>query len=167
MKKKLKSIITLVLILTLVTPFSSYAKNEENIDKYSKASILIDQQTGRVLHSKNPDEKRPLASISKMMTFLVAIESIKSGKVKPEDIVKINQKAASVGGSSYKLRVNEEVKLIDLMRGLMIVSGNDAAVAIAQHIAGDVDSFVKLMNKKAKEIGMKNTYFQYCNYHRS
>jgi D-alanyl-D-alanine carboxypeptidase len=159
MKNKLKSIITLVLIFTLVTPFSSYAKDEETIDKYSKASILIDQETGRILHSKNPDEKRPLASLSKMMTFLVAIESIKSGKVKPDDIVKIDKKAASVGGSSYKLKVNEEVKLLDLMKGLMIVSGNDAAVAIAQHISGDVDSFVKLMNKKAREIGMKNTHF--------
>ena len=159
MKNKLKSIVTLVLVFTLATPFFTYAKGEEKIDKYSKASILIDQETGRLLYGKNIDEKRPLASLSKMMTFLIAIESIKSGHVKAEDIVKIDKKSASVGGSSYKLKVNEEVKLIELMKGLMIVSGNDAAVAIAQHISGDCDSFVKLMNKKAKEIGMKNTHF--------
>ncbi|MGL5641710.1 MAG: D-alanyl-D-alanine carboxypeptidase family protein, partial [Paraclostridium sp.] len=153
-----KRIISLILILAVVTPYTIFA-NEKEVDKYSLSSILIDQDTNRVLYAKNPDEKRPLASLSKMMTFLIAIESIESKKVNPQDKIKITKKIASVRGSSYHLKENEEVPLIELMKGLMIVSGNDAAVGIATHISKDVDEFVKLMNKKAKEIGMTNTNF--------
>ena len=131
----------------------------DNIDRYSKGSILIDQLTNRTLYEKNPDKKMPLASLSKMMTFLIAIESIKEGKVKENDIIEIDQEIAKVKGSSYKLKVGEKVPLIELMNGLMIVSGNDAAIAIAKHIGGSVDDFVKIMNKKTKELGMKNTSF--------
>ena len=86
------------------------------------------------------------------MTFLIAIEAIESNKVKPNEKVKKTKKIASIKGSSYHLKENEEVPLIELMKGLMIVSGNDAAIAIATHLSKDVDDFVKLMNKKAKEI---------------
>lgn len=153
-----KRIISLILILAVVTPYTIFA-NEKEVDKYSLSSILIDQDTNRVLYAKNPDEKRPLASLSKMMTFLIAIESIERKKVNPQDKIKVTKKIASVRGSSYHLKENEEVPLIELMKGLMIVSGNDAAVGIATHISKDVDEFVKLMNKKAKEIGMTNTNF--------
>ncbi|MGL5756986.1 MAG: D-alanyl-D-alanine carboxypeptidase family protein [Paraclostridium sp.] len=153
-----KRIIVLVLILAVVTPYTIFA-TEKEVDKYSISSILIDQDTNRVLYSKNADEKRPLASLSKMMTFLIAIESIENKKVNPQDKIKITKKIASVRGSSYHLKENEEVALIELMKGLMIVSGNDAAVGIATHISKDVDKFVKLMNEKAKEIGMTNTKF--------
>lgn len=153
-----KRIIALVLVLAVVTPYTIFA-TEKEVDKYSISSILIDQDTNRVLYSKNADEKRPLASLSKMMTFLIAIESIENKKVNPQDKIKITKKIASVRGSSYHLKENEEVALIELMKGLMIVSGNDAAVGIATHISKDVDKFVKLMNEKAKEIGMTNTKF--------
>ena len=153
-----KRIIALVLVLAVVTPYTIFA-TEKEVDKYSISSILIDQDTNRVLYSKNADEKRPLASLSKMMTFLIAIESIENKKVNPQDKIKITKKIASVRGSSYHLKENEEVALIELMKGLMIVSGNDAAVGIATHISKDVDGFVKLMNEKAKEIGMTNTKF--------
>ena len=85
--------------------------------------------------------------------------AIKEGKVKENDIIEIDQEIAKVKGSSYKLKVGEKVPLIELMNGLMIVSGNDAAIAIAKHIGGSVDDFVKIMNKKTKELGMKNTSF--------
>lgn len=154
----LKKVTSVVLILAFIVPFNVFA-TEKEVDKYSLSSILIDQDTNRVLYSKNSDEKRPLASLSKMMTFLIAIEAIENKQVKPEDKIKITKKIASVRGSSYHLKENEEVELIELMKGLMIVSGNDAAIAIANHISKDVDEFVKLMNKKAKEIGMSNTNF--------
>lgn len=158
MIKGVTKFISIVLILAVVTPYTAFA-SEKEVDKYSLSSILIDQDSSRVLYAKNPDEKRPLASLSKMMTFLIAIEAIEKNQVRPNDKIKITKKIASVRGSSYHLKENEEVELTDLMKGLMIVSGNDAAVAIAEHLSKDVDSFVKLMNKKAKEIGMSNTNF--------
>ena len=157
MKKFVSKVLLLSIILNIFTTSISLAY--DNIDRYSKGSILIDQLTNRTLYEKNPDKKMPLASLSKMMTFLIAIESIKEGKVKENDIIEIDQEIAKVKGSSYKLKVGEKVPLIELMNGLMIVSGNDAAIAIAKHIGGSVDDFVKIMNKKTKELGMKNTSF--------
>ena len=157
MKKFVSKVLLLSIILNILTTSISLAY--DNIDRYSKGSILIDQLTNRTLYEKNPDKKMPLASLSKMMTFLIAIESIKEGKVKENDIIEIDQEIAKVKGSSYKLKVGEKVPLIELMNGLMIVSGNDAAIAIAKHIGGSVDDFVKIMNKKTKELGMKNTSF--------
>ncbi|EQK46380.1 D-alanyl-D-alanine carboxypeptidase family protein [Paraclostridium bifermentans] len=155
-----KKIISFMLILAFVTPYTIFAtEKEKEVDKYSLSSILIDQDTNRVLYAKNPDEKRPLASLSKMMTFLIAIEAIENKKVSPKDKIKITKKIASVKGSSYHLKENEEVELIELMKGLMIVSGNDAAIAIATHIGKSPEQFVKIMNKKAKDIGMSNTHF--------
>ncbi|WP_307993843.1 D-alanyl-D-alanine carboxypeptidase family protein [uncultured Intestinibacter sp.] len=156
--KKFVSKILLISILLNIFTFNTCLAYD-NIDRYSKGSILIDQLTNRTLYEKNPDKKMPLASLSKMMTFLIAIESIKEGKVKENDIIEIDAEIAKVKGSSYKLKVGEKVPLIELMNGLMIVSGNDAAIAIAKHIGGSVDDFVKIMNKKTKELGMKNTKF--------
>lgn len=158
MTQGVKKILAVIITLAVITPQFVYASPKE-VDKYSQSSILIDQDTGRVLYEKNPDQKRALASLSKMMTFLIAIEAIEKNEVKPNDIIKITKKMASVRGSSYHLKENEEVPLIELMKGLMIVSGNDAAVAIATHISKDVDTFVKRMNAKAKEIGMTKTSF--------
>ncbi|WP_455543323.1 D-alanyl-D-alanine carboxypeptidase family protein [Intestinibacter sp.] len=156
--KKFVSKILLISILLNIFTFNTCLAYD-NIDRYSKGSILIDQLTNRTLYEKNPDKKMPLASLSKMMTFLIAIESIKEGKVKENDIVEIDAEIAKVKGSSYKLKVGEKVPLIELMNGLMIVSGNDAAIAIAKHIGKTVDDFVKIMNQKTKELGMKNTVF--------
>ncbi len=157
MKKFVSKILLISILLNIFTFNTCLAY--DNIDRYSKGSILIDQLTNRTLYEKNPDKKMPLASLSKMMTFLIAIEFIKEGKVRENDIVEIDQEIAKVKGSSYKLKVGEKVPLIELMNGLMIVSGNDAAIAIAKHIGGSVDGFVKIMNQKTKELGMKNTTF--------
>lgn len=162
MKKGSQVLLVFLIIISIVTPSISYGENT-NIDKFSKSSILIDQDTGRVLYGKNPDEKRPLASLSKMMTFLIAIEAINNKEVNPQDIIVVDKDIAKVRGSSYKLKEGEEVPLIELMKGLMIVSGNDAAVAISKHIGKSEEKFVERMNKKAKEIGMTSTSFVNCN----
>lgn len=162
MKKGAQVLLIFTIIIAIVTPNMSYADNV-NVDKFSKSSILIDQDTNRVLYAKNPDEKRPLASLSKMMTFLLAIEAIENKEVSKDDIIVVDKDIAKVRGSSYKLKVGEKVPLIELMRGLMIVSGNDAAVGIAKHICKSEDKFVERMNKKAKEIGMNSTNFVNCN----
>lgn len=157
----LKNFISKILLISIIlnTVTFNICLAYDNIDRYSKGSILIDQLTNRTLYEKNPDKKMPLASLSKMMTFLIAIEAIKSGKVNENDLIEIDEEVARVKGSSYKLKEGEKVPLIELMNGLMIVSGNDAAIAIAKHIGGSVENFVAIMNKRTKELGMKNTIF--------
>ncbi|MCC3867829.1 D-alanyl-D-alanine carboxypeptidase family protein [Terrisporobacter mayombei] len=162
MKKGAQVLLVFLIIISIVIPSISYGENT-NVDKFSKSSILIDQDTGRALYEKNPDEKRPLASLSKMMTFLIAIEAINNKEVNPQDIIVVDKDIAKVRGSSYKLKEGEKVPLIELMKGLMIVSGNDAAVAISKHIGKSEEKFVERMNKRAKEIGMTNTSFVNCN----
>ena len=114
----------------------------------------MDETTGRVLLSKDMNSKRLIASITKIMTSIIAIES---GKV--EDTVTIDDSILKAYGSGIYIEVGEEIKLKDLLYGLMLRSGNDAALAIANYIAGSEENFVNLMNAKAKELGMKNTLF--------
>ena len=145
MKKILLLIIILILLLipkvnASTTSASSY--------------ILMDGVTGRVLLSKDMNSKRLIASITKIMTAIIAIES---GKV--EDTVTIDDSILKAYGSGIYIEVGEEIKLKDLLYGLMLRSGNDAALAIANYIAGSEENFVNLMNVKAKELGMKNTLF--------
>lgn len=162
MTKLIEKFLAILIAISIITPSISYGQIS-NVDKFSKSSILIDQDTGRVLYEKNPDDKRPLASLSKMMTFLIAIEAINNKEVNKNDIIVVDKDIARVRGSSYHLKVGEKVPLIELMKGLMIVSGNDAAVAISKHIGKSEENFVKRMNEKAKEIGMTSTNFVNCN----
>ncbi|HHW56653.1 MAG TPA: D-alanyl-D-alanine carboxypeptidase [Clostridia bacterium] len=120
----------------------------------TKAAIVMDQETGRVLYGKNSHEKLPMASTTKIMTLLIALE-----KGNLNDIVTVSKRAASVGGSSIWLFPGEKIDMESLLYGLMLNSGNDAATAIAEHIGGSVENFVEMMNQKAKEIGAYNTHF--------
>ena len=115
---------------------------------------LMDMDTGRVLESKNKDTPMLIASITKIMTCILAIEN---GTL--DEIVKVDDSILKSYGSGIYISVGEEIKLIDLLYGLMLRSGNDAAIMISTHISSNEEEFVKLMNKKAKEIGMKNTIF--------
>ena len=149
-----------VLFVIPATGYAAEVKKKPVVEIYSKNSILVDQKTGRVITSKEPDKQVPLASISKVMTFYVAQDAIKNGEVKKDDLVTIDKKMLKVSGSTMHLKEDEKVKFNELLKGLMIVSANDGAVAIASHVCkGDVDAFVDRMNAKAKELGMKNTYF--------
>lgn len=159
MRKRLKKLLLLTFILILSLPTLIFADDNNKIDRYSRSSILIDQNTNRVMFEKDPDAKRPLASLSKMMTFLIALEAIENKEVNKNDIITIDHDMAKVKGSTYHLKVGEKVPLYELMKGLMIVSGNDASIAIAKHISKDTNTFVKRMNEKAKELGMVNTSF--------
>ena len=116
--------------------------------------ILMDMDTGRVIESKNKDTPMLIASITKIMTCILAIEN---GNI--DQIVTVDDSVLKSYGSGIYISVGEEIKLIDLLYGLMLRSGNDAAIMISTHISGSEEEFVKLMNKKAKEIGMKNTIF--------
>ncbi|WP_102274701.1 D-alanyl-D-alanine carboxypeptidase family protein [Cytobacillus massiliigabonensis] len=118
------------------------------------SAILMEQSSGRVLYDKNANKPMRIASITKIMTAILAIES---GKM--DEWVKVSEKAVHTEGSSIYLFPGEKIKLEDLVYGLMLRSGNDAAVAIAEHVGGSLDGFVYLMNQKAEEIGMNNTHF--------
>ena len=158
--KKLTAIMLAVMLILPATGYAAEAKKKPVAEIYSKNSILVDQKTGRVITEKEPDRQVPLASISKVMTFYVAQDAIKNGEVKRDDLVTINKKMLKVSGSTMHLKEGEKVRFNELLKGLMIVSANDGAVAIASHVCkGDVDAFVERMNAKAKELGMKNTYF--------
>ncbi len=120
----------------------------------ARSAIVIEQESGRVLFGKREHEVRRIASITKIMTAILAIES---GKM--EEKVKVSKNAEGTEGSSLYLVAGEKIPLEDLVYGLMLRSGNDAAVAIAEHVGGSIDGFVYMMNQKAEEIGMKNTIF--------
>ncbi len=154
MKSKITTLIIVFVLFTNIANAQNY-----DMEKYIKASILIDQERGTVLYEKNADQQMPCASLTKMMTLLVTLDSIKNNKVTKDDVVEISSKAAKTRGSTYRLKTGEKVKLINLMKGIMVVSGNDAAVAISEHVGGDTKTFVAMMNKKAKEIGMNKTSY--------
>ena len=120
----------------------------------ANSAILIEQESGRILYEKDAHSKKRIASITKIMTALLAVES---GKM--DEMVKVSNRAVGTEGSSIYLQPNEKIKLEDLVYGLMLRSGNDSAVAIAEHVGGSLEGFVFLMNQKAAEIGMTNTEF--------
>ena len=148
MKKKLP--IAILAFLLLLTSGTSAAAAGPS----AASAVLMEQQSGRILYAKNPHAVMRIASITKIMTAIIAIESDKL-----DEKVKVSEQAVHTEGSSLYLKKGEKIPLEDLVYGLMLRSGNDSAVAIAEHVGGSLEGFVYLMNQKAKEIGMKNTYF--------
>ena len=128
----------------------------------AKNYLLIDFASGKVLAEKNADEQIEPASITKLMTAYVVYKEMDEGRLNMDDMVDISEKAWRMGGSRMYLEVNSSVSVHDLMKGLIIQSGNDASVALAEHIAGTEAAFVQLMNQYAKELGMDNTNFENC-----
>ena len=149
--------ICLFLIL-LIIPFVTYAE-DLNLAPNAKSAILIEASTGEVLYSKNPYEKLAPASMTKMMSLILIMENIEKGNLKWNDVVVVSKNAASMGGSQIFLEQNEMMSVEDLVKGICVASGNDATVALSEKIAGTEDAFVKLMNDKAKSLGLKNTHF--------
>lgn len=146
--------------LTIFANEQQVEQQTENLDVLAKSAILIEATTGKVLYEKNPDEKLPPASVTKVMTLYLIYEAIDSGKIKWEDTVTVSEYAASMGGSQIFLEPMEKQDVKTLTKSIAIASANDAAVAMAEYIAGSEQEFVKLMNEKAKELGMENTNFE-------
>jgi len=153
MKKRLFCIIMVILLLT--PTFSYGADLHEN----TRAVLLGEFESGEILYEYSIDTPVEVASLTKVMAYLVAMDQVSSGKVSLDDIVSISQKAAKTPGSSFKLKEGEELSLKVLLESIMIVSANDSCVAIAEHISGSEEEFVKLMNRKAKEIGLEKTQY--------
>ena len=130
------------------------AKEFSNLNINSKSAIVIDRESKRILYSKNINEKCAMASTTKIMTCIIALESAKL-----DEIIIVSKEAAMVGGSTIGLSTGDKITMIDLIYGLMLCSGNDAAMQIAITLGNDTEGFSKIMNKKAKEIGLINTNF--------
>ena len=144
--------------ILLFMPFIVKAE-DLNLAENAKSAILIEASTGEVLYSKNANEKLAPASMTKMMALILIMENIEKGNLKWNDTVVVSKNAASMGGSQIFLEANEMMSVEDLIKGICVASGNDATVALAEKIAGTEASFVKLMNEKAKSLGLKDTHF--------
>lgn len=138
---------------------SNKSSSGVNLAENAKSAIMIEASTGKVIFEKNSNEKLPMASMTKMMTLLLIMENIENGNLKWSEKVTTSEHAASMGGSQIFLEVGEEMTVEELVKGICIGSGNDAAVAMAERIGGTEEEFVKMMNKKAKELGLNDTNF--------
>ena len=156
----MKRLIGLITSLAIFTANIGIVFAEEvKVDISSKSAILMDVSSGKVIFEKNSNEKLPPASVTKVMTMLLIVEALESGKIKIDDEVQISENASSMGGSQIFLEPGETQKVDDLLKGIAVASANDACVAMAEYIGGSVEEFVVLMNNKAKELGMVNTNF--------
>ena len=133
---------------------------EEDFDVPCAAAILIDEDSGAVLYEKNAEEKRPVASITKVMTLLLTFEAMEAGKISREDLVPVSEHASSMGGSQIWLEAGEQMTLDDLLKAICVSSANDAAVAVAEYVGGSEPAFVEQMNAEAARLGMANTHFE-------
>lgn len=161
MKKRLFAIWFILLIgIQAVSP-AVFAEGKSNLQlaKDAKSAILIERDTGTVLFEKNSREELPPASMTKIMTMLLIMEAIDQGTLRYDEKIRTSEYAASMGGSQIFLEPGEEMTVDELLRGIAIASANDASVALAERIAGSEEAFVEKMNKKAKELGLKNTVF--------
>ena len=125
----------------------------------AKSAILINDSNGNVLYTKNPDRPMHPASLTKILSLYLVHEAITQGRIHPTDTVKISMNAQLTGGSSMYLVDETEVVLDDLIKGMAVVSANDASIAVAEHLGGSIDGFVSMMNAKAKALGMKRSHF--------
>ena len=156
----MKNFLVVCICLYLFIPVVAFAEDESDIAKGAKSAIFIEASTGEVIYEKNSHEKLPPASMTKMMSMLLVIESIENDVLKWDDVVTISANASGMGGSQILLETGDQVTVEDLFKGVAVMSGNDAVVALAEAVSGSVDEFVKRMNERAKELGMNDTNFK-------
>ena len=130
-----------------------------DLTNYSRSAILIEPSTNTIIYELNKDEKLAPASMTKLMTMLLIMEAVEEERISLNDMVLVSKNAASMGGSQVFLEENSKLKVDQLLKGIAIASGNDAAVAMAEHIAGSTQEFVNMMNQKAEYLNLKNTHF--------
>lgn len=159
--KRSFSILLGVLMILFSLPIGAKALTAEDVS--APSAILVEADNFNILYEKNSHEKRSVASITKVMTVLLVMEDIESGKISLKDTVTASKHASSMGGSDIWLEEGEQMSLDDMLKATLVASANDAAVALAEYTEGSEDAFVKQMNLKAKELGMKDTVFKNCN----
>lgn len=152
--------ILLIVLLTILSFDVLKADNLSGIDIKSESGIIMEASTGKILFDKNMDEQKSPASMTKIMTMLLTVEAIESGKISLEDEVNISANASKMGGSQVYLEENSTATVEMLLKSIAIGSANDASVAVAEKIGGTESNFVNMMNKRAKELGAVNTTFK-------
>ena len=164
-KRAVTLLLCLVLVvLSLLRGFAASAAGiipatNADFDVPCAAAILIDEDSGTVLYEKNADARRPIASITKVMTLLLAFEALEAGKIHLDDFVPVSEHAYHMGGSQIWLEPGEQMTLDDMLKAICISSANDAAVAVAEYVGGSETAFAEMMNVRAYELGMTNTHF--------
>ena len=155
--KRLGILLALCLVLLCITPVSA-----ANLEVAAKSALLMDMATGTILYEQNAHEKLPPASVTKVMTMLLIMEAIDSGKIGWDDTVTVSETAAAKGGSQIYLKVGETMSVSDMLKSVAVSSANDCACALAEHIAGSESAFVEKMNIRAGQLGMYDTHFVNC-----
>lgn len=140
-----------------------FAESNTDLGLNAKSAILMEESTGNILYESNPDERLPIASVTKVMTMLLIMEAVDSGKISLDDMVTVSENAMSYGGSTMFLETGEQLTVNDMLKGIAVASANDGCVAMAEHLAGSESAFVDMMNERAKELGMENTHFMNTN----
>ena len=149
------------LLMILILPVSATA--EDGISFNAKSVILTEASTGKTLFESNSHESLPPASVTKIMTMLLIMEAIDRGEISYDTVVTASERAKSMGGSTIFLDTNEKMSVEDLLKGIAVASGNDACVAMAEHLCGSEEAFAAKMNERAAQLGMKDTHFVNCN----
>lgn len=162
--KKTASILTaLLLCFLLAAPAAALDAQDPSAPEVAAPSaVLIERETGTVLYAKGETERRPPASVTKVMTLLLIAEAVDSGELALDDMVTASERAASMGGSQIWLEVGEQLSVSDMIKCVAVVSANDCAVALAEHLCGSEAAFVERMNRRAEELGLENTQFTNC-----
>ncbi len=159
----MKRIVSLALTLSLCLP-AAWADPEQlpAVDLVSSSAVLMEKETGQLLYEKEAHQRMEPASVTKIMTLLLIMEALDAGRIRREDPVTISSTAAGMGGSQVYLEEGEQMSAGELIKCITVVSGNDAAVAMAEHLAGSETAFVAQMNQRAQELGMADTTFINC-----
>ena len=155
----MKKICGILLLLLVLFPFNISAME---LATNASSVIVMEPTTGEIIYERNSHERRHPASMTKIMTMLLVMEAIEKDIIKWDDIVTVSSNASGMGGSQILLETGEQMSVYDMFKGLAVASGNDAAVALAEKIAGTEEMFVKMMNDRAKELGLQDTNFKNC-----
>lgn len=168
-RKKLKFfLVWLIVISFILTPAGVWGETAQDTENSGEqlieapSAVLMEKETGTVIYSRDPDTRRSPASITKIMTLILIFDAIENGKLHLDDIITTSAYAKSMGGSQVFLEEGETQKAETMIKCIVIASGNDASVAMAEHLSGTEQAFVEQMNKRAAELGMKNTHFADC-----
>ncbi len=148
-----------VVLLVLFNVSFLVLADQPNFSFQSKSALLMEVTTGEIIYEENADERLPPASITKIMTLLLTMEALDSGRANLNDVIRVSENAMRMGGSQIYLEVGEEMTLNDLLKSIAIASANDSCVAVAEYLYGTEEAFVKRMNERAEELGLSNTYF--------
>lgn len=162
MRKIIAIFITVALAISLPISVNAEEINEKKDFDFSKASILMCADTGDIIYENNAYEHLSPASVTKIMSILLVLEAINSGKVSLSDQVSVSQNATAMGGSQIWLEVGETMTVDELLKAVVVASANDACAALGEYVSGSLPSFIEDMNRKAKDLGLENTNFENC-----